>query len=49
MPYLIYAECPNCDERANGIQEVKDKFGFRTMTNKERKAAKQKKKANNYA
>jgi hypothetical protein len=36
MPYEIYAECPCCGKTANGINEIEELFGFRTMSNEEK-------------
>lgn len=36
MPYKIYAECPCCKKRANGINEIEELFGFRTMANEKK-------------
>ena len=36
MPYEIYAECPCCGKSADGINEIEETFGFRTMTDDEK-------------
>ena len=36
MPYEINAQCPCCDKKADGLNEIEDQFGFRTMTDDEK-------------
>ena len=34
MPYEIWSVCPRCAERADGLDEIEEKFGFRVVTGK---------------
>ena len=34
MPYEIWSVCPKCAERADGLDEIEGKFGFRVVAGK---------------
>lgn len=34
MPYEIWCSCPKCKLRAEGLDEIKEKFGFRKIKEK---------------
>ncbi len=35
MPYEIWSVCPKCAERADGLDEIEGKFGFRVAAGKQ--------------
>ena len=34
MPYEIWCSCPNCGKRADGLDEIDEKFGIRNVNEK---------------
>jgi hypothetical protein len=34
MAYKIEAECPNCGEKADGLDQIESLFGFRVVAEK---------------
>ncbi len=34
MPYTIEAKCPCCGKTASGLEEIEEKFGWRTPNDK---------------
>ena len=34
MPYEIWAQCPRCEIRADGIDGIEENFGFRKISGK---------------